>query len=71
MAGMGVLVVSFPEPESLEELDKIIKSVKRQFADRLGIKVHMGINNVADAVIAIFDPLHQGENNGKDLAGGE
>ena len=57
-----VLVFSFPEPEDTISLGLIIEAAKKTFDNMPDMKIHMGINDVADEVVAIFDPLHKEEN---------
>lgn len=58
-----VVVFSFPEPEDSVFLGLILEAAKKPFHNMSDMKIHMGINNVADQVISIFNPLRQEESN--------
>lgn len=57
----AVLVFSFPEPKDSISLGLIIEAAKKVFDNMPEMKIHMGINTVAEDVIAIFSPLHEEE----------
>lgn len=61
--GQAVVVFSFPEPKDSITLGLIIESAKRSFDNMKEVKIHLAINEVADNVIAIFDPLHKPDGN--------
>jgi hypothetical protein len=44
-------------------LGLIIEAAKKVFNNMPDMKIHMGINRVADDVVAIFAPLHEEESN--------
>lgn len=64
MPGNAVIVVSFPEPENDMEMAHIIQTLQMTFAGKPQVKLHMGINDVADRVIDIFSPLNEGGDDG-------
>lgn len=59
----AVIVFSFPEPKDTVSLGLIIESAKKVFDNMPEMKIHMAINEVADDIVAVFDPLHKEESN--------
>lgn len=58
-----VVVFSFPETKDSVEVGHIVVEAKKLFADMPDVKIHMGINDAADQVISVFDPLHKEDSN--------
>ncbi len=59
----AVLVFSFPEPQDSISLGLIIEAAKKVFDNMPEMKIHLGIRDAADSVIAVFNPLHEEESN--------
>lgn len=59
----AVVVFSFPEPTDNTTLGMIIESAKKSFSNMEEVKIHLGIRDVADTVISVFDPLHKEDGN--------
>jgi hypothetical protein len=59
----AVVVFSFPEPTDPITLGLVIESAKKSFANMSEVKIHLGIKDVADTVISVFDPLHKEDSN--------
>lgn len=59
----AVVVFSFPEPQDSVTLGMVIASAKKSFDNMPDVKIHLGIKDVADTVITVFDPLHKEDSN--------
>lgn len=59
----AVVVFSFPEPKDPTTLGMIIESAKKSFTNMEDVKIHLGIQDVADTIISVFDPLHKEDSN--------
>lgn len=59
----AVIVFSFPEPEDPATVGLIIESAKSLFEGIDKVKVFMAINEFADTIISIIDPIDKPESN--------
>lgn len=59
-----VIVISFEEPEDDMIMGSMILKAQEAYKNTEGVKIHMGRAEIADRVMAIFAPLHEGEPGG-------
>lgn len=61
----AVLIFSFPEPSPGEDLKipLLVEKVKPLFKDTEDVKIHLGINEAAAQVIALFEPEEPPQSN--------
>lgn len=66
MPGKAVIVISFDEPDDSMILGGYIEAAQQGFPalKKPGTKISMGIKDVADRVIAIFEPLEEEKEDG-------
>lgn len=62
MPGNAVIIFSFPEPGPGEDLTfpLLVEKAKPIFEGVKNVKIHAGIKDAADEVVAIFDPPEDG-----------
>lgn len=56
-----VIVIDFEEPKDDMVMAGMIYRAQEAFKGVDGVKLHMARNGVADTIIHIFDPIHEGE----------
>jgi hypothetical protein len=64
MPGKAVIVCIFDEPDDDMTLAAVIYKAQEEFNSMPGVKLRMGIKDVADRVIEVFSPLDEEESDG-------